>query len=392
MLEIIKRNGLPDTGAASSLASCPGKPFFLQRNYLRQYWSMAKLPEEKFELTAAFAEKIQNNLPLRQLSWHLYRYLTLNPMSNIEIGKLTDNIDVLGVDTGMLYLLTAMSLIPGFIARAHREGFPEKYGKAGAERIGSTTVFYAQEYNGAFGLRSKSLLFLLHYNQTATWRIGRFDFVVHKTTDTIPEIYCKDDEVIAFCADGIMLDENGEQVDIPEKSVRIAKIQTDGTRVTGIPIDFDHGLALNKQVTIDLKSGWEKVAGANDWTLFFHIPGGGGMTPKLCESSFKEALEFFKEYMPERNFRIIWSASWIFNPRWKEELPDSNLAKLITRGRLYPAVAGVNPGLYFVFGKTEGDPEQFTANNRLEKVVLQCYREKSLRRVGWFIRTSEITG
>lgn len=385
MLGIIERSGLPDTGAAASIASCPEKPFFLQENYIRKYWKMAELPAEKLEYTLDFAAKIRKDLRYRQLTWHLYRYFTLTPMANVEHIKLTDNIGTLGVESGMIYLLTALSLIPSYIARAEREGFPRRYGEAGARRIGSTTVFYAQEYNGAFGLRGRSMMFLLHYIQTATWRIGRFDFVVQKAADNIPEIYRRGDEVIAFCADGIMLNSQGDQVDSAEKSCRTARIKVENSKVTGIPIDFNCGLAAAPEMTIDLADGWEKIAGSGDWTLFFHIPGGGGMTPELCEESFREAREFFKEYMPERNFSIIWSASWIFNPAWREMLPESNLAKLIRRGRLFPAVAGVNPGLYFVFGKTEGDPEQFNAVNSLEKAVLHCYREKSLRRVGWFI-------
>ena len=385
MLELIERNGLPADGAAASIATCPGKPFFLQRDYICEYWEMAELPAEELEHTIAFAQKIQDNLPLRQLAWHLYRYLTLTPMSSVEPLKLNDLIDELGTGTGMLYLLIVLSLVPDFIARAEKEKFPRRYGEAGAKRIGSSTVFYAQEYNGAFGLRGRSIMFFLHYKQTATWRIGRFDFVVQKAGDNIPDIYRKGDEIIAFCAEGLLLDARGDQVETQENSVRTAHIKTDGTRITGIPIDFHNGLARENEQSIDLTDGWEKIAGAGDWTLFFHIPGGGGMTPEVCEESFREAREFFKEYMPERDFKIIWSASWIFNPAWREMLPESNLAKLIRRGRLYPANAGVNPGLYFVFGKTEGDPEQIKAVNSLEKAVLHCYREKSLRRVGWFI-------
>ena len=59
MLGIIERSGLPDTGAAASIASCPEKPFFLQENYIRKYWKMAELPAEKLEYTLDFAAKIR---------------------------------------------------------------------------------------------------------------------------------------------------------------------------------------------------------------------------------------------------------------------------------------------------------------------------------------------
>ena len=109
MLGIIERSGLPDTGAAASIASCPEKPFFLQENYIRKYWKMAELPAEKLEYTLDFAAKIRKDLRYRQLTWHLYRYFTLTPMANVEHIKLTDNIGTLGVESGMIYLLTALT-------------------------------------------------------------------------------------------------------------------------------------------------------------------------------------------------------------------------------------------------------------------------------------------
>lgn len=384
MLDLLERYAIPDDGAAQSLATCPGMPFFLERKYIKKYWKLAELPEDKLQYTQETAEFIQADPALRALAWHLYRYLTLTPMAQVKSDKLPDIIDELGVKTGVLYLLIALSLIPSYIARAERENFPRRYGEAAAKRIGSTTCFFAQIHDGAFGLRGKTLLFMLHYIQTATWRIGRFDFVIRKADHTVPEIYRKGSEIIAFCADGTPLKSDFDCALNDDETTQITKITVDGSCVSGVPIDFTTGLAQNTYQTIDLAQGWERIAGPGDWTLFFHIPGGGKMTPQLCEDSFAEALDFFSSYVPDKKFRLLWSASWIFNPAWNTLLPDSNMASLIQRGRLFPATSANNPGLYFVFGKHDGDPDSFIAVNRVEKAVLQCYKNHTLRRVGWF--------
>ncbi len=385
MLSLLRTTGIPDDDAALSIAGCPAFPFFLQHDYIRKYWQLAELPAEKLPQTLDFADKIRAVPRFRQLAWHCYRYFNLTKIAQVKGDAFPDVIEEFGNETGILYLLVGLSMIPAFIERAKREGFPVKYGEAGAKRIGSLPGFYAQLNNGAFGIRARTLIFLIHYRETMTWRIGRFDFVISRADNTIPEVYRKGDALVAFCADGVPLKSNNDRAFTAEETVRITCVTAENGKVTGTPIDFNTGLAMVEELTIDLADGWEKVAGPGDWTLFFHIPGGGGMKPELCRESFKEALEFFKSYCPEKTFRMIWSASWIFNPAWNELLPNSNMTALIKAGHLFPAFSANNPGLYFVFGRNDGDISEFTAVNSVEKAVLQCYKENRLRRVGWFM-------
>ena len=129
MLKLLEVTGIPADRAAASIATCPGRPFFLKHDYIKDHWGMAELPADKLQYTLSVADKIQAEPRLRQLAWHLYRYMTLNAMSAVKTGEFPDIIEELGVETGVLYLLVAMSLIPSFISRAEREGFPRKYGE-----------------------------------------------------------------------------------------------------------------------------------------------------------------------------------------------------------------------------------------------------------------------
>ncbi len=386
MLELIKKHNIPDDGVQSSIASCPAQLFFLQESFIRKYWQSAELPAEKLDETIAFATYLNDTPQYRYLAWHLYRYCTLTPLASFRGNDLPDIIDGLGVKSGMLYLLIALSMIPTYEERAVREGFPVEYGRAGAKRIGSTTCFFAQKFDGAFGLRGNTLPFQLHYRETATWRIGRFDYQPRQAGIVVPVIYAKDGEVTALCPDGAMYDACGDRTEAPEKAVRKTTLSENGSTVTGTPIDPVTGIAGKETVTLNLQDGWKKIVGADDWTLFFHIPGGGGMTPELCRESFAEALEFFRSYMPDKDFKVIWSSSWIFNPAWAELMPQSNMAKLINSGYLFPTVRWEKyPGLYFVFGERDGRPEDFDPRNTVEKAVIKCMKENRLRSAGLFL-------
>ncbi len=386
MNNILQRHNIPDDGAAASVASCPAKPFFLEETYIRKYWSTACLPEDKLPETIEFAAALKAVPRFRHLAWHLYRYCNLTPIASFKGDDLPDIIDEFGIKSGLFYILVALSLIPSFIERAQREGFPLEYGAAGAKRIGTTTCFFAQEHDGAFGLRGNTITFLLHYRETATWRIGRFDFQPRIADNNMPVVYGKDDKIIAFLPDKVLIDSNGNRTDEPEKAVIETFFSQKDECVTGMMIDPDTGLINTETTSIDLREGWKKLAGPGDWTLFFHIPGGGSMTPEKCRDSFVEALQFFHDYAPEKEFRLIWSSSWIFNPAWTDLLPESNLAKLIKSGHLFPTLQWEKiPGLYFVFGKKDGKPENFTPQNSMERAMIKCWQEKRLRPAGFFI-------
>ena len=234
-------------------------------------------------------------------------------------------------------------------------------------------------------MRPGNFAFQMHYRETATWRIGRFDFQIRRADAAVPEIYRRGAELAAFCPDGARLDHAGDLA-AAGPAARTARFTATDSAVTGVAVDLRTGLALPGERTIRPDDGWERWAGPGAWTLYFHIPGGGGMTPEKCRESFAEAREFFAGYAPDKKFRLIWSSSWIFNPLWRELLPNSNMAALIDRGRLFPAVPHTpNPGMYFVFGRHDGKPEEFSARNSLEKAVLRGWRERRLRACGFFL-------
>ena len=381
MQDIFLASGFTAADRAAAERGVPGTIYFLTKEFITRYWAMAALPPERLNETVEFAAKLQCNAEYRALVWHLYLACCIR----FPEEKFPEELAGFGIDTGKIYLLVLLSLIPFYEERAAREGFPLRYAHAAAERIGTSTVFYAQKFAGAFGIRARSMAFMIHYKSRPCFRIGRFDFEPWKYDDFLPEIYACGDETIALCQDGWKFDARGERTSDETRTVRTVRLVRSGDTVTGTPIDPAVGYAKDAEITLDL-ARWTRLAGPGDWTIHFHIPGGGHMTPEACAASFAEAKEFFASYFPDKPSRIIWSNSWIFAPAYREYLPESNIAKLGKSGSLFPVASAGNDGLYFVFGRDDTDFDTYECKTSLQKAVMRYQREQGfLRRAGWYI-------
>ncbi len=381
MSDIFLDNGFSAAERDAALAGAPGKLFFLSEKFLLQYFPLTKLPQDDFAEISEFAEKMQSTPEFRALMWHLYTVFCMKGTS-VNFPEL---LEPFGVDTGKIYLLLLMALVPFYEERAAREGFPVEFARTAADRIGSTAVMFAQKYNGALGILARSLNFMLNFRNRPCFRIGRLDFEMYKYDDFIPEIYVSGDRVVALCQDKWMFDARGERTTDESTAVQKVRLVRNADTVTGTPVDMVNGYAQKDEITLKLAK-WERVAGPGDWTIHYHIPGGGGMTPELCEASFAAAKAFFAEYFPDKPCRIIWSNSWFFNPAYKEYLPESNIAKLSRSGFLFPVMSTGKDGLFFVFGRDDDDFDSYECKTSLQKAVMRCRREHGfLRRTGWFI-------
>jgi len=92
--------------------------------------------------------------------------------------------------------------------------------------------------------------------------------------------------------------------------------------------------------------------------LTIHIPSGDPLTTDSCESSFRQALDFFERHFPDEPVAAFVCHSWLLDPQLGEYLPaDSNIMRFQRRFELGP----LNPSavhdfcdtdvLEYVFGK-----------------------------------------
>lgn len=384
--KLLRQNWMNVANADEAAASCPEKVHFLQEDFIRKYYPVAQLPEVQMDFVIGKAAEFDRNELIRQLAWYLY----LN-FSKSEPGAykgFPEFIIQLGYDSGIMYLLIGMSLIPELEARAERENFPMRYAHDAASRLGTFPVFFAQAFNGRFGIRARSLNFMLNFRDRDMYRIGRFDFILEQSVDFFPMVYSNGSSLKLLCADGWRLDSNGDRLNPntePQPGEWFSEFSDDGNIIRGVPVDTATGLAEKKIIELSAEE-WKLAVSPDDWLLHIHIPGGGRMTPEVCRSSFDEALKFFAEKYPDRPVKAIFTVSWIANPAWLDYLPDSNLAALIRSSALYPWVHNNNAGLYFVFGREDNDYASYPRTNSLERAMMQCIEDgRPLRSTGILI-------
>ncbi|MBQ9502164.1 MAG: hypothetical protein IJU70_08420 [Lentisphaeria bacterium] len=384
--EFLFQNWMPADGAEEMEQSCPEKLFFFSEEFIRKYYPVAGLPPERLESVLAKAAAFDGDRIIRLLAWRMYNKFC--KVTVREFCPFPEFVHPLGYDTGMLYLLLLLSLIPELEARAEKERFPLRYAHAAATRIGTFPVYFAQAFGGRFGIRSRSMHFMLHFKDSPMFRIGRFDFILEKAGERFPRVYARGKEVTLLCDAGWLLDRDGERLypyAEPEKIARVTRFRNDGSVIRGTAADIRTGLALPGEVELDARQ-WQCIASPGDWVLHFHIPAGGGMSPGGCRASFDEALSFFAAQYPDKPVRLIYSVSWIFNHAWLDYIPDSNMSALIRSSALYPCPHAENAGLFFVFGREDADYASYPRTNSLERAVLDCIADgRPLRTPGIII-------
>lgn len=109
----------------------------------------------------------------------------------------------------------------------------------------------------------------------------------------------------------------------------------------------------------------------------FHFPGGkDGLDLMKMRASFAEAAAFWKRTFGRRP--KAWACdSWLFNPIWRELIPNSRIAKLVDSFEFVKTLPH-NPkdpsGLFFVYCSYTCDPRDFPATNSLERAFCEIYR------------------
>lgn len=126
-------------------------------------------------------------------------------------------------------------------------------------------------------------------------------------------------------------------------------------------------------VPVDVKAS----LGPDDEIPTFHFPGGeGGLDRERMRASFAEAMSFWKRTFG--HYPKAWACdSWLFNPIWRELIPNSRIAHVIDDfefvGTL-PHSSKEPSGLYYVYGTDACDPRDWPATNSLERAFCEVYR------------------
>ncbi|HBC86079.1 MAG TPA: hypothetical protein DCZ94_03905 [Lentisphaeria bacterium] len=318
------------------------------------------------------AEIISKDKSLLALSWYVFYCLTEGTVYR-TYDKLPSFKKELGDNSGIFFMLLALSLVPGARKTYEKMNIPENIIKDTMKEIEGFNGNHKVANDNRPGILPNQLHWLSNYYKGKLFRLGRFEYKLepfhfpgtfYRNRKTGQKIGFTPDS-IRFDGDGFV-DGIGEVFD--EKNGWTSSFKEEDGLVSGNPYS-PLGFAIKEKKSISLND-WEPALKANDWTIDLHIPPGGGMTPEACRDSFKTAFEFFNTHFPEKKSSAIVCNSWIFNTQFEKLLPDSNMVKFMQELYLFPVQSGGRDGFFFVFCREYANLAEAPRKTSLQKAML----------------------
>ncbi|MDD3117998.1 MAG: acyltransferase domain-containing protein [Victivallales bacterium] len=344
----------------------------LTPEFIREQTAFARCGESETAVLLRIAATIAAQPELQELFAFAVYHLQHSP-ADATYGDWPDLHRQLGPEGSCLYLLAALTLIPG-IRRTYCD-----LGVDDAITRDTTLEFSGFCRNhlqgcGVPGIFREQLYWLKLYRDGRLFRLGRMEYkaekfasygVVLRHRRTAATVMLAPDGN-RYAADGLALP--------PETAAAVgwtAVYRETPTTFTGHPIRPE-GRTEPTPVTLR-RDDWDIMLRPGDDIIDTHIPPGGGLSPAVCRDSLQQAAQFFPRLRPECHFRAFFCLSWIFNTQLEERLPETNLARFMREPYLFPVPGSRFAGMFFVFsrpGITAATLPELPRTTRLQRVML----------------------
>ena len=305
-------------------------PPFMEKGFYTQYYPLCGEPaaETVYPAIEEVSRIVRSNPAAARYASMLHYAFFLAP-SCIEGIKWQSPEAVFGRNTGVFQLMLAMSCLP-LVRKKHIElNIPEKYMFGTAQWIGGTVGIYAAAHDGYPGHTLSQTHWLRLSVDGRLFRIGRLEFLPRMWSADFPAVYRRknDRSLAVLCMDGWAFDENSFRVDSEKHSpVHVTSLKFASGSVSGTPVSPWGKPLFERELTLDLRE-WEPLLAPWEPHYLIHIPGGGGITVEAVRDSLTEAVKFYHDYLGQ-DIKVFTCNSWILNPAWEQELPNSNMAAL----------------------------------------------------------------
>ena len=373
------------------LGSWDGKlPEFVSESYLKKYLPYLQIPAEEEEIcrrARIIIDQCTGNEAYALYMYTLYYgafilKLQLNPALVTPVW---------GENEGIAALIASLSCLPLIEKNCREKGIPEHYACDALQWIGGTVVIYKLSHNNIPGHSLKQLYWLHYHVDGELYRIGRFEYLIHRLPEWCSLIFRNDDGVIAvLAAPGMKFDANG-LVTLQDEVV-VSAIEEDGPFITGIPCNADGRARINETVTIDRRE-FKPLFAPWDIVPSIHIPGGLRMNWEDALDSMKKARDFFRNYL-KREIPAIVCGSWILNPALEKFAPKGNMARFRREVFSIPMIRWGDKGrdgMFFAYGRDDVAPAELEPVNSVQKVLREIYlAEGTLRTGAMFVLTEDL--
>ena len=369
-------------------------PFFMKEEFYTRYYPLCcgtVSPEKVYPLMEEVCRVVRSEpAAARYASMLHYAFYHANPIIKLPWPSPTE---LFGRNTGIFQLMVALSSFP-LIKKKHRElNLPEKYFADTCQWLGGTMGIYAAAHDGLPGHTLSQAYWFRYHIDGKLFRIGRLEYLAKPWDPDFPAVYRNrtDGSLAVLCRDGWAFDKDGFRVDpSASESEFTASLKTFNGKMTGMPVTPCGKPVREREITLDLAE-WEPLCTPWESVLTVHIPGGGGLTTEAVRGSLIEAIKFYHDYLHE-DVKVFTCSSWILNPVWEKELPESNMAVMQRNVYMTPARPPCGkPGVFFVYGDEECDPGSRPRTTRLHQAFCRILdRGEPLRSGLMFIPASEV--
>jgi len=351
-------------------------PPFYREDFIRT-WAYVMKPDDRLLEQMIEAGKVGAATPEGRLFGWLLCESVYHHTPVLPVGALPLPEKAFGEYAGLLQLLVALGAFPMIFESFRAAGIPQHYAEACGGWLAGTVTIYRAAHNGSPGHTLSQLFWMRHYIELEVFRIGRLELETAEYPDLFPVI-CRhrtDGRVMAVCRNARWFHADGSSANIGDAGAVRTRLKNANGVIEGTPVDPIRGVALLGQTVSLPLTEWEIVCRAGEPTVSIHIPGGGGLTPELVVESLREAAGFYRKYLGLEP-KIWCCSSWILNPDWEKLIPDTNIVRFGRLGFRCPSYpAGGRDGLFFIFGRSEGEPESFPARTRMEKAFHQVWEQ-----------------
>ena len=368
-------------------------PFFAEEDFYTEYYPLCGRDDaEKVYPAIKSVVRILKTEPLAARYANMIHYgLFRREKLLAEVSWATTE-KIFGDNAGIFNLLIALSALP-FVRRKHIElGLDESFMYGIARWIGGFAGVY-EKVNHHAGHPLANLYWLRFSINGELFRIGRLEFLPRPWNVDMPHIYKnrKTNQMVVLCRNNWTFDKNLLRVAPESPEVEfIAELVVANNHVSGTAVLSSGMPDFEKKTVLNLDE-WELYVKDGEQCVSLHIPCGGGMTPEAVNRSLKDAVTFYKK-MFDTDVKIFFCTSWLFNPVWQKELPDSNIARWQRNSFMTPPlIADGISGLFFIYGQRECDPRRSEAETSLHRAFCRIFdRQEKLRAGAMFILAENI--
>ena len=364
-------------------------PDFLSGVFIGKYLPMIKSPDEQEILRRAEdVIALCRKEPAAALYMHMLHYgvfVLRIPTSSLLVTTF------FGENSGIAYLLAALSSAPLIEANCRKRGIPVSYAHDALQWIGGTVAIYKLAHDGIPGHTLSQLYWMHHHADGELYRIGRFEYLLHRLPPWAPLVFRNSEGRLAvLTAPDIKLGPSGLAVTKDEAVTSF--IEEDGPFVTGIPVTPEGFARVGERLTVDRRE-FSPVCAPWDLVPSIHIPGGLRMKWEDALDSLRQAKVFFKRYY-KREIPMIVCGSWILNPALEKFAPEGNMARFRRELFCAPMIRWSDvgrDGMFFAFGRDDKDPTEIPPVNSIQRVLQEIFRSEGTLRTGaMFVLASDL--